>query len=117
MAEKHFLGGVTNTTLHIESDGTTHIEEKQDCETILEANAAERNHRFSAASPEGGIYGHARVPIVILLQWAREAGLGNNIYGREFEPVMEKKLLDPQYAKFLIAPTLRDPHIIIKGAR
>lgn len=117
MADKIHLGGLTNTTLHIESDGSAFLEEKQDCENILDANAAERNQRFSGLSPGGDFGSVARVPVVELLKWAREAGLGNNIYSREFEPVMEKKLQDPQYAKFLTAPTLRDPHIIIKGAR
>lgn len=117
MAERFNLGGLTNTTLHIESDGTTHLEEKLDAQNILDANAAERNHRFSAASPGGDIHGVARIPYTVLLQWSREAGLGNDIFGREFAPIMEKKLQDPQYAKFLIAPTLRDPHIIVKGNR
>lgn len=117
MAERIHLGGLTNTTLHIEGDGTTHVEEKLDAQNILDANAAERNQRFSAASPGGEFHSVARIPVTVLLQWSREAGLGNDIYGREFEVIMEKKLMDPQYAKFLTAPTLRDPHIIMRGSR
>ena len=31
--------------------------------------------------------------------------------------VMELMLRDPKYAKFLSAPKVRDPHIIMKGKR
>jgi hypothetical protein len=71
--------------------------------------------RFSAASPEGFVAHVAEVPFVVLQEWAREAGVG--LFSNEMSVIMEKKLQDPQYAKFLAAPKLRDPHVIMKGAR
>lgn len=115
MAEHVFLGGLTNTTLHLESDGTVHIEEKQDCQDILDYTHAARNNRFNASACDGMMAHVAEVPVVILLEWAREAGI--SMYSAEMSIVMEKKLQDPQYAKLLAAPVLRDPSIIIKGAR
>lgn len=117
MAERFNLGGLLNTTLHIESDGSAVLEEKMDAQTIIDANAAERNHRFSGASPGGTVHAYARIPETEALKWAREAGLGNNIYGREFEIVMELQLKKPENAYMLTAPTVRDPRIIIKGNR
>lgn len=117
MADREHLGGVTNTTLHFEADGTMHVEEKQDCEPVLDLNARMRNERFSAVSASGDFTDVANVPVVVLLQWSREAGLGNNIYCREFEVIMEKKLQLPEYAKFLTAPKVRDAHIIMRGIR
>ena len=119
MAEKFHVGGLTNTTLHFETDGTMHVEDSQDVQNILDANAAERNHRFSAASPEGFAHGHARVDLATLYRWADEANIPRSdiLSSREFSYVMEKKLQDPANANFLIAPKVRDPHIILRGAR
>jgi hypothetical protein len=119
MAERIHIGGITNSTLHIETDGTMHVEDKLDVQNILDANAAERNQRFSAASPDGDFYGHARIDLVTLHRWADEAGIPRTeiLNSLEFAYVMEKKLLDPENAKFLIAPKVRDPRVIIKGAR
>jgi hypothetical protein len=115
MADKVFLGGVTNTTLHFESDGTMHVEEKQDCEPILDYTHAARNHRFDANVCDGMATHVAEIPMVEMLKWCREAGV--QMFSREADFVIEKKLQDPQYAKFLAAPKLRDPHIVMKGKR
>lgn len=119
MAERINLGGLTNSTLHIETDGTMHVEDKMDAQTILDANAAERNSRFSAASPGGDFYGHARIDLVTLYRWADEAGIPRTeiLSSTEFAYVMEKKLQDPANANFLIAPKVRDPRVIIRGSR
>lgn len=115
MGTKQFLGGVTNTTLHFETDGTLHVEEKQDVEPILDYTHAARNHRFSGSTPSGDMRHVAEVPMVVMIGWAREAGISP--LSREMSAVLEKKLQDPQYAKFLAAPKQRDPGIIIKGLR
>ena len=52
MAERLYLGGVTNTVIHAETDGTIHVEEKQDSQGILDHNARRRNERFSSAGEE-----------------------------------------------------------------
>ncbi len=115
MADKEFIGGVTNTTLHFEADGTLHIEEKQDCEPILEYTAAARNHRFDANVCDGMLRHVAEIPMVEYIKWCREANVP--LWSKAADLIVEKKLADPAYAKLLAAPTLRDPHIIMKGAR
>ncbi|MTV67224.1 hypothetical protein GM525_13500 [Streptococcus pneumoniae] len=57
----------------------------------------------------------AEIPAVVLMEWAREAGVG--IFSNEMSAIMEKKLQDPDNAKFLAAPKLRDPHVIMRGLR
>lgn len=115
MAHSEFLGGVTNTTLHFETDGTLHVEEKQDCEPILDFTHAARNYRFDASTSKRDMRHVAEVPMVEMIRWAREAGVG--IFSREMSVILEKKLQDPQYTKFLAAPKQRDPRIIITGLR
>lgn len=114
MAERLDLGGVTNTTLHYESDGTLIVEEKQDCESILEHNQRGRDHRFSAASPSGDFHEVANIPMVPYLDKCRE--IGQAPFAQP-DIAMELILRDPQYAKFHSAPKVRDPRVIIKGAR
>lgn len=115
MAERTYLGGLTNTTIHQESDGTVIVEEKQDCQSILDRNQQKRDHRFNAASPSGEFHEVADIPMVPYLDECRKAGCAP--FSKEGDLVMERMLMDPKYAKFISAPTLRDPHIIIKGAR
>ncbi len=115
MAERVNLGGVTNTVMHLETDGAIHIEEKQDCQGILDYTKAARNNRFSATACDGMIAHEAEIPMVLMIEWAKQAGVG--IFSEEMSFIVEKKLQDPQYANLLAAPGLRDPRVIIKGAR
>ncbi|MES2958460.1 MAG: hypothetical protein V4792_09740 [Pseudomonadota bacterium] len=113
MAERTYLGGITNTVLHSESDGTLIVEERQDCESILDHCAAMRNERFSDAGTE--FRELCTIPMTVLLEWCREAGVSP--LSNEADFVIEKKLRDSMYAKLRSGPTVRDAHIIIKGAR
>lgn len=115
MADREHLGGLTNTTLHFESDGTLHVEEKQDCAPILEYTKAARNNRFDASACDGMLRHVAEIPVVEYIKWCREAGV--QMWSKEADLIVEKKLADPAYALLLAAPTLRDPHVIIKGLR
>ena len=115
MADRIFIPGTVNAVMHVESDGVIHVEHVQDVEPILEYTHAARNHRFSGVSPEGFVAHVAEVPAVVLQEWAREAGVG--MFSNEMSIIMEKKLQDPQYSKFLAAPKLRDARVVIKGAR
>lgn len=115
MADRDYLGGVTNTTLHWEADGTLFIEEKQDAQGILDHNQRGRDHRFSADSPEGTVREVANIPMTVYLDECRKAGV--QIFSAEADLVMERILADPQYFKFHSAPSVADPHIIIRGAR
>jgi hypothetical protein len=115
MAEKIFIPGAVDAIMHVETDGEIHVEHVQDVEPILNYTHAARNHRFDAHSPEGFVAHVAEVPAVVLMEWAREAGVG--IFSNEMSVIMEQKLRDPANAKFLAAPKLRDPHVIMKGLR
>ncbi len=115
MADRVYLGGVTNTTLHLEADGTVHVEEKQDAANILDFAAAGRNNRYDA-DVAGGMMRHvAEVPMVEYIKWCREAGV--EMFTPAADIVLELKLRDPAYAKLLAAPTVSDPHIIMRGSK
>jgi hypothetical protein len=115
MADRDYLGGPTNTVLHWESDGTLHVEERQDSQAILDKNARLRNERFDSWSPEGTVREEFNVPLVVLLQFQKECG--HRMFSREYDEYMDKKLKAPEFAYLVSAPKMRDPHIIMKGAR
>lgn len=115
MADREYLGGVTNTTLHFESDGTLIVEEKQDAEPIIEYAKAARDHRFDSWTCDGMLQHVAEIPMVEYIKWCREAGV--QMWSREADLVVEKKLADPAYAYLRAAPTVRDPHILVRGKR
>jgi len=115
MAERIYIPGTVDAVMHIETDGTTHVEHVQDVEGILDYASAGRNHRFSGDSPEGTFRHVAEIPFVVAMKWAQEAGC--DLFSDEFSFIMEKKLQSPEYAAFLAAPKTRDPGVIIKGAR
>lgn len=115
MTERIHLGGFTNTTIHRESDGTVIVEEKQDCQSILDANARKRNERFSGASPDGFVQEAFDIPMVLVHRWQLECG--HRMYSKEHMEYMNQRLKLPEFSYLVSAPKVRDPHIIIKGAR
>lgn len=117
MTERTYLGGVTNTVLHQEHDGTLIVEEKQDAEPILEYTHAARNHRFGASSSDGSMRHEAEIPMVIFIDECRKRGVAPRLGSAEADMVIEAIMADPQYAKFRAAPVLRDPRVIMKGLR
>lgn len=117
MADKEFLGGVTNTTLHFEDDKMI-VEEVIDAEPILEYASAARNHRFSADACGGMMRHEAEIPWTVFIEECRKRGLQPSIFGSELgDKVIDEIIRDPQYAKFRAAPVTRDPRIIMKGLR
>lgn len=115
MTERIFIPGTVDAIMHCETDGEITVEHVQDVEGILDYAKAARDNRYSAMSPEGFVGHVAEVPIVVLMEWAREAGCG--LFSNEMSIVMEKKLRDPAYAKLLAAPKLADPRIIMRGLK
>lgn len=115
MAERDYLGGATNTVVHWESDGSAIIEEKQDCQAILDSNARGRNERFDSWSPEGTVREEFTIPFVVAHKMELDSGL--KMGSPEFDVYMDKRLRDPDLAYLISAPKVRDPHIIIRGAR
>ena len=115
MAEKVFIPGTVDAVMHLETDGTIHVNHVQNCEGILDYTHAARNHRYSAMSPEGFVAHVAEVPAVVLMEWAREANIG--LFSDEMSIIMEKKLQLPEYAHLLAAPKLSDARIRMTGLK
>jgi hypothetical protein len=115
MAEKIYVGGVTNTVMHLENDGTIHVEDSQDSQGILDYAAAGRNNRFDADSCDGMLRHIAEVPMVKYQEWCREANVP--LFSAAADIVLEAKLRDIDNARMLAAPKVRDPRIIMRGAR
>lgn len=114
MTERVYLGGVTNTTLHLENDGTIHVEERQDCEAILEDNQRKRDHRFGSA--RGAVAEEAfQIPMTLVLQWQRDCGAA--MFSDEHMAYMNRKLSEPEFAKLSTSTTRRDPRIVMTGMR
>lgn len=117
MADREFIGGVTNTVIHTETDGTMHIEERQDVEPILNYTHAARNHRFNADSCDGMLRHEGEIPFTIFQEECKRRGVVPNLASPEATLVIEAILADPKYALFRAAPTVRDPRVIMKGLR
>ena len=115
MADREYLGGVTNTTMHIEHDGTIHIEDFVDAEPIMEYAKAAKNHRFSADACDGMLRHEAEIPIPIYINECRRIGV--RPFSREGDAAIENIIKDPMYSVFRTAPTVRDPRVIIRGRR
>lgn len=114
MTERVYLGGITNTTLHLEDDGTIHVEEKQDCQPILEANQRKRDHRFGGR--RGAVAEEAfDIPMTLVLKWQRECGAA--MLSDEHMAYMNRKLREPEYAKLTTSPARRDPRVVMTGLR
>ena len=116
MADREVIGrGATTTILHTETDGTLHVEEVQDVAGILDYTAAARNNRFDASALGGMMRHEAEIPFTVFQEECQKRGIAP--FSPESDLVMEWIIAQPQYSKFLAAPKLRDPGIIIKGAR
>lgn len=115
MTDRVFLGGITNTTLHYGTDGSVTVEEKQDCQDILDSNQRARDHRFSGRSPEGFVEEAFEIPMVLMWRWKLECGLDKT--NREYEAYVNVQLKKPEYAYLISAPKVRDARVIIRGTR
>lgn len=113
MADRIYLGGMTNTVLHCEADGTIVVEEQQDAQSILDQNARKRNERFAGKS--GDFQETFDVPMVLLIRWQQECR--HPMFSEEHMAYVDAKLRMPEFQYLTVAPKLRDPHIIINGAR
>lgn len=113
MADRIYLGGMTNTVLHCEADGTIVVEEKQDAQSILDQNARKRNERFAGKS--GDFQESFDVPMVLLIRWQQECK--QPMFSDEHMAYVDAKLRMPEFQYLTVAPKLRDPHILITGAR
>jgi hypothetical protein len=112
------MSGV-DTLLHVDaSSGATTFIRTQDVEPILEHNKALR------AMPQRGDCGRhvAKIPNIIMEKWLHEElDRGNvtlQLYGEEFDRLIERKLADPDWAYLRTdAPAQRLGWIAGRGAR
>lgn len=117
MAERDYLGGVTNTTLHFEDDKMI-VEEVVDAEPILDFAHAARNHRFDSNACDGMLRHEGEIPWPVFLEECRKLGLPHTVFGTEIgDKIIDSILSNPAYAKFRAAPVQRDPRIRMRGSR
>ena len=121
MADREFLGGVTNTTLHFE-DGKIIIEEKVDAEPILEYATAARKQRYSADVCDGMLRHEAEIPWPIFqkecLKRGIDAAMSMHILDTELgDAIIDAIINDPQYAYLRTTNASTDARIRMKGAR
>lgn len=91
------------TKFEIVSADAFNVLRTQDVSGILDKNKADQNDSSfnNGFTPEGDMKHVARVPLLVLEQWAREAGIHKkDVYGKDMNEVIRRKLNDPDN-KFL----------------
>lgn len=74
------------------------VKRTQDVSAIIDMNKADQNDRSfrNGFTTEGDMKHVARVPLLVLEQWAKEAGIPKKeVYGKKMNDVVRKKLNDP----------------------
>ena len=91
-------GGGLITQFEIVSDTAFNVLRTQDVGGIIEANKRDQNDRDfnNGYTPSRDMKHVARIPLLVLEQWAKEAGIPKRkIYGKEMNEIIRKKLNDP----------------------
>lgn len=98
--------GIMEAMMHDALDDDVLIVESfQDCQGILDSNAAKRHDADTGSkgySPSGDIRQVASVPNIVVLKWLTEEGI--DLFNPEHWPAVARKLDDPEYAKLRTAP-------------
>lgn len=89
------LTGITTWHHYDPSEKKVTLYDTQDVTAIVESNKAKQKEDFDKRKD---LWPVASVPMVILLQWAREAGVDFN--SKAFGEVVKKKLNDPDNRAF-----------------
>jgi len=95
--------GLVTTKIKILSETAFDVERVQDVQPIIEANKRDQADKafLNGYSESGDLKHVARIPLIILEQWAKEAGINRKaIFGPEMSEIIRKKLNDPDN-KFL----------------
>lgn len=95
MAEKIKAGGVTNTEVIRETDGTIHIVEQQDLEPILKHAKAMQD--LNKSTNELGYYYDCEIPMVFANKWMLEEGI--DVFNPEHAHLVDKKINEPEFRK------------------
>lgn len=104
--------GDVQETFIADEEGKFHIQTVQDVEPILDFTKASRDHQFAGGS--GDMQHVAEIPFVVALEWRKQ---GIDVFNPAHSDMVMAKINSPEYAYLRAAPTLRDPHIQIKGIR
>ena len=113
------LGGKTNAKLIEESDGTLHVLETGDVNGAIKLVEAHKKTNYSnkiAGMQDMAMEKAYEIPEIILQQWCNEAGI-TDPFGQEAYFLIEKKMRDPQYAKFNYATKSAHTGIIMTGLK
>lgn len=89
------------TEFEIVPDDGFRVKRTQDVQAILDANKERQNDGTNGWTPSGDMKHVATIPLIVLEQWAKEAGIKKkDIYGQEINDLIRRKLNDPDN-KFL----------------
>lgn len=97
MADKLFIGGITNTTI-VQEDGKTYVHDVVDAEPALNRvkELSRLNHEHLVRRDE--FYEEANIPFTVFQEWCREAGV-TDMFGQEAMAIYQKKMQDPYFKK------------------
>lgn len=89
--------GFLPTEFKVTRDGGLEIKTYQNITPILEQNKQKQNDSDfnNGYTPSGDMKHVASIPLITLMQWAKEAGV--NPMGMEMQEIIRKKLNDPNY--------------------
>jgi hypothetical protein len=100
MAIKTHLGGITNTQLIQESDGTTHILDVVDAKPAMDYVEQVNKGLAEKMSVREEFSLEYVIPLTLVQEWCKEAGVG--VFDKEANFVIEKKMQDPYYSKLKV---------------
>ena len=106
MAKETFIDKTPDgliTKFEIVSDTAFNVLRTQDVSAILDKNKEDQNDSSfnNGYTPSRDMKHVARIPLIVLEQWAKEAGIEKRkIYGKEMNEIIRRKLNDPDN-KFL----------------
>ncbi len=86
------------TKFELVSGTALNVIRTQDVQPIIDLNKADQNDRDfnNGYTPSRDMQHVARIPLVVLEQWAKEAGIPKaKIYGKAMNEIIRKKLNDP----------------------
>ena len=90
--------GLLTTEYRIKDKDKLEVRTYQDLGPILDTNKSRQaDSDFNNGYTESRDMQHvASIPMIMLMIWAKEAGV--DVYGREMNDIIRKKLNDPDYA-------------------
>lgn len=95
MAEKLFLGGITNTTI-AEEDGKIYVHDSVNAEPVLEYVKAANKANAENLVRRDEFTHEAKIPMTVFMEWCREAGV-TDMFSEEAMNIYDKKMQDHYY--------------------